>query len=189
MWQLVINTSHHHLSLALLKEGIFCDGINEVAFKTQSELIMVRLDELTSRNNIHIFDVNELYIGIGPGSYTGVRIGLTVVKVLAILNKFDVYQFTSFDFALAQDSGTSIMDARSSRAYVGIKENKNWVFQGILTIDELKNRMIYPLVGDTSLVNCSDESRPFEMLCEHVLNVSTKVSDVHAIEPLYIKTL
>jgi tRNA threonylcarbamoyladenosine biosynthesis protein TsaB len=189
MWQLVINTSHHHLSLALLKDGVFFDGINEIAFKTQSELIMVRLDELIKRNNIHIFDVNELYIGIGPGSYTGVRIGLTVVKVLAILNKFDVYTFTSFDFALPQDFGTSIMDARSSRAYVGIKEDSKWVFQGILTIDELKERMIHPLVGDTSLVNCSDESKPFEELCEHILKASTKVRDVHSIEPLYIKTL
>lgn len=189
MWQLVINTSHHHLSLALLKEGSFFDGINEIAFKTQSELIMVKLDELIKRNNIQIFDVNELYIGIGPGSYTGVRIGLTVVKVLAILKKFDVYTFTSFDFALVQDSGTTIMDARSSRAYVGIKENKKWLYQGILTIDELKERMIHPLVGDTSLVNFKDESRPFEELCEHVLDVSTKVSDVHTIEPLYIKAL
>jgi tRNA threonylcarbamoyladenosine biosynthesis protein TsaB len=189
MWQLVINTSHNYLSLALLKDGSFYDGINELAFKKQSELIMVRLEELTSRNNIHVFEVDELYIGIGPGSYTGVRIGLTVVKVLAILKEFKVYIFTSFDFGLAQDTGTIILDARSSRAYVGIKENKTWTLNGILTIDELRKRMIHPLVGDTSLVGSTDESKPFDELCEHVIQVSLKVSDVHSIEPLYIKTL
>jgi tRNA threonylcarbamoyladenosine biosynthesis protein TsaB len=189
MWQLVINTAHHHLSLALLKEGVFFDGVNEVAFKSQSELIMVKLDELIKRNQLHIFDITDLYIGIGPGSYTGVRIGLTVVKVLAILKEFNVFTFTSFDFGLAQDTGTLIMDARSSRAYVGIKENNSWLYQGILTIDELKEKMIHPLVGDTILVNNEDKSKPFEECCEHVIKVSTKVSDVHQIEPLYIKSL
>lgn len=189
MWQLVINTAHHHLSLALLKEGVFVDGINEIAFKSQSELIMVKLDELIKRNNLHIFDVNDLYIGIGPGSYTGVRIGLTVVKVLAILKDFNVYTFSSFDFGLVQDTGTLIMDARSSRTYVGIKENKTWLYQGILTIDELKERMIHPLVGDAILVNHEDKSRSFKDQCEHVIQVSIKVSDVHGIEPLYIKSL
>lgn len=189
MWQLVINTAHHHLDLALLNNGAYHDGINELAFKSQSELIMVKLDELIKRNQIHIFDVSYLYIGIGPGSYTGVRIGLTVVKVLAILKDFNVYTFTSFDFGLAQGTGTLIMDARSSRAYVGVKENNTWIYQGILTIDELKERIVYPLVGDTSLIGSVDESKSFVERCEHVLKVSSKVSDPHSIEPLYIKSL
>lgn len=189
MWQLVINTAHRHLDLALLKNGVFCDGINELAFKSQSELIMVRLEELIKRNHIHIFDVSDLYIGIGPGSYTGVRIGLAVVKVLAILKDFNIHTFTSFDFGLAQDTGTLVMDARSSRVYVGIKENKAWLFQGILAIEEFKKRIILPLVGDTSLVDCSDEAKSFVERCEHVIKVSSKVSDAHRIEPLYIKSL
>jgi len=189
MWQLVINTAHKHLSLALLKDNKYIDGVHKIAFKTQSELIMVELDQLFKRNLLSVFDINNIYIGIGPGSYTGVRIGLSVVKVLALLKDFEVYEFNTFEFMLTQSSGTVVMDARSLRAYVGIKENNLWTFQGILTINDLNTRFINPCVGDTYLIDKIDEISSFEVSCEHITQVSRKVSDVHALEPLYIKSL
>jgi tRNA threonylcarbamoyl adenosine modification protein YeaZ len=189
MWQLVINTAHRHLSIGLLKDGVYVDGVHEVAFKSQSEVILPRLKQCLSKYHLNPHDLSEVYVGLGPGSYTGVRIGLSVVKVLALVCSFEVFTFNSYDFMLAQHEGTMIMDARSSRAYVGIKQDHQWIFQGIMTLDELKSSMIPPYVGDTDLVNQQDSSLDFKALCEHVCLVSERVSDVHVLEPLYIKSL
>jgi tRNA threonylcarbamoyladenosine biosynthesis protein TsaB len=189
MWKLVINTAHRHLSIGLLKDGQYVDGVHEIAFKSQSEVILPRLKQCLSNHQLNPQDLSEVYVGLGPGSYTGVRIGLSVVKVLALVCTFKVFTFNSYDFMLAQPEGTMIMDARSSRAYVGVKKDNQWIFQGIKTIDELKSSMIAPYVGDTDLVNKNDESLDFKTLCEHVCLVSERVSDVHILEPLYIKSL
>jgi tRNA threonylcarbamoyladenosine biosynthesis protein TsaB len=189
MWQLIINTAHRHLSLGLLKDGVFVDGIHELAFKSQSEIILPHLKQLLESHGLIPQDLNQVHIGLGPGSYTGVRIGLSVVKVLALVCNFEVFTFTSYDFMLAQSEGTMMMDARSSRAYVGIKQDKQWTFQGILSLEELTNRYSTPCVGDTDLVGLSDETKPFKELCEHVCLISERVSDVHVLEPLYIKSL
>jgi tRNA threonylcarbamoyladenosine biosynthesis protein TsaB len=189
MWQLIINTAHRHLSLGLLKDGIYVDGVHEIAFKSQSEVVLPRLKQLLSKHEINPQDLGEVHVGIGPGSYTGVRIGLSVVKVLALVCPFDVFTFNSYDFMLAQPEGTMVMDARSSRAYVGIKKDNQWIFQGIKTIEDLKTSLITPCVGDTDLVNKQDDSLDFKALCEHACLISERVSDVHVLEPLYIKSL
>lgn len=189
MWQVVINTSHKHLSLGLLKVNRFVDGFHEEAFKTQSELILPRLKQLLDNHQLTPMDIHQVYVGVGPGSYTGVRIGLTVVKTLSVVSSIEVYTFNSFDFFLPFDSGTVVLDARSSRAYVGIKLESNWQFQGILTIDEVKDRLIEPCFQDAQLIEKKEVEVTLSKMCENIIHHSQRCDDVHSLEPLYIKAL
>jgi len=189
MWQLVINTSHKHLSIGLLENNHFVDGIHEEAFKTQSEMILPRLKQLLENHQLTPMDLHQIYVGLGPGSYTGVRIGLTVVKTLTLVNSMEVYTFTSFDFFLPLESGTVLLDARSSRAYVGIKSNSKWTFQGILTLDEVKERLIGPYFQDAQLIDMKAMEVSLSKMCENIVHHSERCNDVHALEPLYIKAL
>lgn len=189
MWQVVIDTSHRHLSLGLLKDGYFIDGVCELAHKNQSERIMPCFEKLLDRHALKPHNIKQVYIGLGPGSYTGVRIGLTVAKVLCLVHQLEAFAFTSYDFLLAQDSGTVIIDARSSRAYVGIKKNKTWTFQGIMTYDEILSKSHEPYVGDAHLFDQEDVLLSFQTRCEHAVKMSEKVSDIHSLEPLYLKLL
>ena len=189
MWQLIIDTSHTHLSLGLLKDGFFIDGVCEMAHKTQSERIMPCLETLLSRHALKTHNLKQVYVGIGPGSYTGVRIGLTVAKVLCLIHNLEVFSFFTYDFLLAQDTGTVILDARSSRAYVGVKKNREWTFQGIMSQEDILLKTHEPYVGDAYLIDREDVLLAFQTRCEHVIQVSDKVSDVHGLEPLYLKPL
>lgn len=189
MWQLVINTSHKHLSIGLLENNHFVDGIHEEAFKTQSEMILPRLKQLLENHQLTPMDLHQIYVGLGPGSYTGVRIGLTVVKTLALVSVIEVSTFNSFDFFLPLDTGTVLLDARSSRAYVGIKSNSKWTFQGILTLDEVKERLIEPYFQDAQLIDMKAMEVSLSKMCENIVHHSERCNDVHALEPLYIKAL
>ena len=45
--------------------------------------LVIRLRELLAGQGLHAKDVNEVYVSAGPGSFTGVRVGVTVARTLA----------------------------------------------------------------------------------------------------------
>lgn len=189
MWQVVIDTSHKNLYLGLLKDNVFVDGICELALKMHSEKIVPAISDLLHRNSLTPKDITQAYIGLGPGSFTGVRIGLTVIKTWCILFNLEVFGFSSFDFLLPQKYGMVVLDARAGRAYVGIKTNDIWTFKGTKTYDELKTLDCSLCVGDTHLISQVNNEATLPQLCENIVIKSNRIENVHNVEPYYIKSL
>jgi tRNA threonylcarbamoyladenosine biosynthesis protein TsaB len=80
---LAIETSSARGSLALwshsglVEELVFPEGL------VHGREVMVRLDELTCRHALAPRDIDAIAVSAGPGSYTGIRVGVTVAKSLA----------------------------------------------------------------------------------------------------------
>jgi len=53
------------------------------ASRRHATQLLVRLDELCKEEKISPADIDELYVSVGPGSYTGLRVGVTVARTLA----------------------------------------------------------------------------------------------------------
>lgn len=86
------------------------------------------LDEL----KLELKDINNLYVAVGPGSYTGVRIGITFAKVLNILNKeLKVLPFNSLMLYTTINEGVAYRDAKSNKLYC-LKSNKMQVIEQAL---------------------------------------------------------
>ena len=81
MITLLLDSSSHHLSVALVKGDKILSFIDEKAFQTQSELMVQRIYELLVREKVTPADVKRLIVAYGPGSFTGVRIAVTIAKV------------------------------------------------------------------------------------------------------------
>jgi tRNA threonylcarbamoyladenosine biosynthesis protein TsaB len=85
--KLLIDSSTNYLYLSLVNneeiKSFVRSGKND-----HSETLVDFLNKFLNENNITIDDIDEVYVGRGPGSYTGLRIAGTVGKVLAhIKNK------------------------------------------------------------------------------------------------------
>jgi tRNA threonylcarbamoyl adenosine modification protein YeaZ len=63
----------------------------------QSKLLFKVLEAFLAEHGLTKKNIHELAVGIGPGSYTGLRIGMTVAKVWSFAQGIDLYTFSSGD--------------------------------------------------------------------------------------------
>ena len=69
----------------------------------QSESILFEIDKLLSKNELTLKDITDIAVVVGPGSFTGVRIGIALAKGLGAGQKnLKFYPISSLDF-MAQE--------------------------------------------------------------------------------------
>lgn len=127
MKSLAIDTSTNYLSLALF------DGLELVALqqlnivRQHGEYLLPAVRQLLAQNNWQAQELSRLYIGRGPGSYTGIRIGVTMVKTWAKAFNIELYSLSSLALTASQlyfpfeipALIIPLIDARRGTAYTG----------------------------------------------------------------------
>lgn len=119
--KLLIDSSTNYLYLCIVNNGdakyFVRSGKND-----HSETLVDFLNNFLKENNITTDDITEVYVGRGPGSYTGLRIAGTVGKVFAHIKNKKLYSFSSLDLILAsviEKDGLYIsrIDAKKKHSY------------------------------------------------------------------------
>lgn len=125
---LAIDTSSEICSVALLENDNLIDEINLDNGRTHSENLMPILDELVKRNNLSLNEINLISCSVGPGSFTGIRIGVASIKPIAEVLNIKVASVTSLEtLAKNVENGNtivSLIDARNNQVYCGIFDEK-----------------------------------------------------------------
>lgn len=80
---LSLDTSTLTLSLALLEGERVLEHVVHGPPKRQSELLPQEIDTLLTRHRVRLADLEGFIVGLGPGSFTGLRIGVATVKGFA----------------------------------------------------------------------------------------------------------
>jgi tRNA threonylcarbamoyladenosine biosynthesis protein TsaB len=116
---LAIDTAAPRLQLGLLRADGTCDvSIDDIA-TGHAELIFTRLAALLARNGLGYGDVGRVVTTTGPGSFTGLRIGLSAARGLGLARGIPVIGVPSL-LALSLAVGgpsTVLLDARRGEAY------------------------------------------------------------------------
>ena len=175
---LFIDTCNRLLGVGLEKDGNLVYKKEYDAFKKQSEILASEIDECLKITNTAPSQVDKVVVTNGPGSYTGIRIGLTFAKVFAASLNIPLVVISSL-FALAgnRDNVISLIDARSKRAYYGIYNNGKCIRED--SVDYLENIKIdgYKLVGDTYLFNMDEEDNS---IIENMFNIYKDIKEIDA---------
>ena len=104
MIRLSVDTSFEHLGLCLTRNGVPLANYYSLCKRKNSKIIVEVLDELLKNTEIKLAEVDAYVINCGPGSYTGVRIGMAVVKTFAQVNKKPIVPVTSLELLAGQVS-------------------------------------------------------------------------------------
>lgn len=129
MKELIIDTSTNILYVGLIKDGEQ-DSITRIGTNDNSAYIVNYVDQLLIRNNITLDDIETIIVGIGPGSYTGLRASLAVAKMFSYTKKITLKKVSSL---LLLSSGyideviTAAIDARRNHFFAGTYHNGNTI--------------------------------------------------------------
>lgn len=130
MLRLFLDTSNKYLYIAVLNDLKVVFEHVQPGNNNHSETLVQVLENTLKENNIELDNIEEIFVGRGPGSYTGVRVACTVAKVLAYIKNKKLYSFSSLDLLLTTNLtfGKVVcqMDARRGFSYAkafNISEN------------------------------------------------------------------
>ena len=192
-YQLILDTSSKYLVVAVADNEKVLKSIQYPAWQRQSEVAMTEINNIFEALNIKAKDIDTIIVSKGPGSYTGIRIALTIAKTLAMVLGCEIITLSSLEmFVKPVGKYVSILDARSKRAYVGRYENGLPTYEDcVLTIDELKewisNNPDYQVVGEVKVLGLEEVEVD---IAKHMFEMSKNkesVKDVDALVPTYLK--
>lgn len=132
---------------------------------THSQTLIPMVDDMLKNAGININDIDLFAVAAGPGSFTGVRIGVAAVKGLAFASEKPCLGVSALAAMARMTEGLpyeglvcAAMDARCNQVYTALFENHNGHLKRLsednaISVDELKNQLeIYKktvlLIGD-----------------------------------------
>lgn len=120
-----IETSNSPLSVAIVKDGQIVEEVVQNEKLTHSVTVMPTIEELFQKANIKPIELDAIAVSEGPGSYTGLRIGVTIAKTLAWTLKKPLVGVSSLQVLAANGEGfkgviCSLFDARRQNVYAAV---------------------------------------------------------------------
>ena len=183
---LAIDTSGANCSVAIMdEEKVVCD-FNLSIGKTHSETLLPMVDELCKTSKIDLSDVDVFACGIGPGSFTGLRIGIATIKGFALAQNKPVIGVSTLE-ALANNIAAfdglicSVLDARNNNVYAGIFKHKNEkvALQGDYITEDLDTLIEVLKSKNEKIMFVGDGATSFRHQFEDALNENALFAPIH----------
>jgi tRNA threonylcarbamoyladenosine biosynthesis protein TsaB len=137
MKALAIDTSTNTMGVAIIDQAHVLGEIITTISKNHSVRLMPAVQSLMKEVGVSPNELEKVVVAIGPGSYTGVRIGVTIAKTLAWSLKIPITGVSTLE-VLAQNGSyfdgavCPLIDARRGRVYTGLYENIDGHMQTIV---------------------------------------------------------
>lgn len=137
---LSIETATKVCSVYLGVNGKIVSGKDTQIANSHSEYLTVYIEELLKENNLTSNELDAVAVSMGPGSYTGLRIGLSVAKGLCYaiekpLIGVPTLQSMAFGAATMQNNAAALfcpmIDARRMEVYSAFYDNNNKEVRGV----------------------------------------------------------
>lgn len=117
-----IDTSTGHLSLAISSNGKVIAEQNEQLGRTMSTHILPKINQIFQAANLSLQEIDGIAVGLGPGSFTSLRIGLATIKGLIFKSQIPVVGISSLDVIAQGVDGIDhpicvLTDAKRSKVF------------------------------------------------------------------------
>ena len=188
MITLCMDTSYTWLVIGLIKDDQVIGKVQEKCWKKQSEELFPRLTALMNDCHLQPEDIDQIVISKGPGSYTGVRIAMTVAKVFCAMADKPIYTVSTLLLYAGKKNCRVVTDARGKRVYTCLFfDGKALEEERAVEIENLEIGDVN-IVGDGALVGRQDE---WPDIVDNFLELKDeweKHDNVHLVVPEYLKS-
>lgn len=183
--RLLFDVSTSVMFVGYAKDDELSDFSIRIAKRDHAKYLVDRIDQVIQRNNITLDDIDEIIIGIGPGSYTGLRIAVMVGKMLSYTKNIPLRTISSLYFMTSgyEEKVAALIDAR-----------RGFVFSEVHNKDEILLKDGYRYLDDLSSIDVYKGSktvfiddRNFLVSAKRIYEKSVEVDNVHDLVPNYLR--
>ena len=200
---LFFDTSSENLNISLIKDDII---LFEKQIKTKndhSSYLVPFIDEALKKNNIDFKDVNRIIVGVGPGSFTGTRIAITVAKTYGYSLNIPIYPISSLEIMIYNydeyDYYVPIIEDKNDRLYFSIfdKDKKRITNDAYTSKEDLYNTLS-KYNGNVLLISHNDIKYDKYDTKKEIINtvninknilINNEEVNPHLLKPNYIKKI
>ena len=141
-----IDTSSNATSIAVIEDNKLICEYTVNTKTTHSQKLMPMIENMLSMSGINIKEIDAIAICIGPGSFTGLRIGMATAKAISHVNNLPIIGVNSLEILagnmdLCNKKICSILDAQRNQVYTGRYKFENGSIVEIQQVDvvEIEN--------------------------------------------------
>ena len=170
-----IDTSTMAANVAVLEDDkLICEYTINTK-KTHSQKLMPMIENILKLSDLDIKEIDAIAICVGPGSFTGLRIGMATAKAMAHVNNIPLIGVNSLEILganmdLCDRNICSILDAQRNQVYMNkyiLKDDK---------ITELEEISIKPI--DELLEEISSSNEDWVLVGEAVYKYKEKIEEI-----------
>lgn len=125
---LLIDSASEYRIVCLFEDDALIDHIIEQGQNDHSKYLLPQIDRLLTKHNLKPIDLKGLIVGQGPGSYTGVRVAVTIAKSFALQARIPLF---------AVDSLSLFASASNGMVAVQIPMKRNIVLGAVYDVQEV----------------------------------------------------
>jgi tRNA threonylcarbamoyl adenosine modification protein YeaZ len=194
---LYIDTSSSYLYTAIVDNNKVLGEIKEEFGQSLSEVALPRIVSMFEDNKLNPKDIDKIIVVNGPGSFTGIRIGITIAKVYAWSLNIPITTIYSLEaMAISSDKETyhvPLINARRGYVYTAIydKDYNEVLKPGHILLTDLQEKLKeisdYEFISNDEFDDLKLESYSpnFEKIVEYFKD--KEPINPHAVNPEYLK--
>lgn len=193
MRSLLIDTTSSFINVSIIEDNNILYSYNDEIKKDMSSMIIPIIDEGFKTVNFSLNDINKIFVVNGPGSFTGIRIGVTIGKTIAWALKKDIIPLSSLELLATTPTNkkyiVSMIDARRGNVFGAIYDaNLNIIKkEQLIKLEELTGNLDsdYELVSHDNIVNTIKPNIDIIKIINKHIN--DKGLNPHNLNPNYLK--
>ena len=183
MYSLLIDSHGKELILVIYKNNkVIFEDIT--SFNNQSKIIIPKIIDILHKENLGFQDLQEIIVVNGPGSFTGIRIGVTIAKTLAYCLDIPIKSISTIKLL-------AINAEKSSDYSIAVPDQKGFFIGEFNNHNELINNYFY--ISNSSFNDYNKNHQIIENINIDYNNIykcnCLTNENCYTIKPLYIKKI
>lgn len=136
---LIINTASINSQICLaINDKVIIENLCD----SHSEHLLPAIDKILGENNLNVKDINCFGINVGPGSFTGIRIGVSTIKAFLVATNAKCISFNSFDilsYNIKENNYIVMFNSGNNDYYYAVYKSGICETQSVGSLEEISN--------------------------------------------------
>ena len=180
-----VDTSSNYLYTGIYRDGTMLSEKHLNLNHDLSTFAINEIDKMFKEVNVTVNDIDKIMVVSGPGSFTGIRIGMTLAKVYAFMLKKDIITITSLE------AMNLVTPEINKNLDIEIKDNEV-LKAGYISLDKLKLVLLATKEKYVYITNDNFKDIDTVKYEPNIKNIIEKYLDrepinPHLVEPTYFK--